>query len=236
VRRNVDPFDQASDEEVWRVLELVALKKYVKTLDGELKHQVAEGGENFSVGQRQLICMARALLRKPKVLLLDEATASIDVETDAKMQHMIREHFHDCTVLTIAHRLKTIMDSDRVLVLDHGHVVEFGSPRDMLLNQTGFLTRMVEAHGMQYAQVLRALAFGQMSLDQVTDDTSYEAKLALSASRSRSSQEFKQERDRQVANDGTLVIDMPASPRNSDLAQSLRSELSHSHIKVNIRG
>ncbi len=95
---------------------------------------MAEGGENLSVGQRQLICLARALLRKTKILVLDEATAAVDLETDSLIQTTIRKEFKECTILTIAHRLNTIMDSNRVLVLDKGTIGEFDSPSNLLSN------------------------------------------------------------------------------------------------------
>merc|ERR1712161_147831 len=116
------------DDELRDVLDKVQLSSLVDSLPEGLNDQVAEGGENFSQGQRQLLCIARSLLRKPKILVMDEATASIDNETDAIIQKMIREKFQDATVLTIAHRLNTIMDSDRILVLDDGRISEYDSP------------------------------------------------------------------------------------------------------------
>jgi ATP-binding cassette subfamily C (CFTR/MRP) protein 1 len=106
---------------------------------------VTEGGENLSVGQRQLICLSRALLRKTKVLVLDEATAAVDLETDDLIQRTIRTEFKDCTVLTIAHRLNTIMDSDRVIVLDQGKIVEFDSPSNLLKQQSIFYNMCKDA-------------------------------------------------------------------------------------------
>lgn len=113
-----------------------------------MNHEVTEGGENLSVGQRQLICLSRALLRKTKVLVLDEATAAVDLETDDLIQRTIRTEFKDCTVLTIAHRLNTIMDSDRIIVLDKGHVVEFDSPSNLLLNKKSIFYGMCKDAGL----------------------------------------------------------------------------------------
>eukprot|EP00980_Cylindrotheca_fusiformis_P028088 scaffold22578_cov164-Cylindrotheca_fusiformis.AAC.14 len=151
VRYNLDPFGEASDDEMWDVLNKVSLGEVIGGLEKGLDEGVAEGGENFSQGQRQLLCIARSLLRKPKILVMDEATASIDNETDAAIQKMVRENFADATVLTIAHRLNTIMDSDRVLVLDDGKVVEWDTPENLLAKGEGHFWAMVEksraAHG-----------------------------------------------------------------------------------------
>ncbi|NWX40221.1 MRP2 protein, partial [Steatornis caripensis] len=145
LRMNLDPFDQYTDEEVWKALELAHLKTYVQELPEGLLHIVSEGGENLSVGQRQLVCLARALLRKAKILILDEATAAVDLETDHLIQTTIRSEFAACTVLTIAHRLHTIMDSNRVMVLQAGRIVEYDSPEELLKKQGVFYTMAKDA-------------------------------------------------------------------------------------------
>ncbi|XP_067089136.1 multidrug resistance-associated protein 1 isoform X1 [Osmerus mordax] len=147
LRMNLDPFDCYSDEEVWKSLELSHLKSFVSGLPDKLNHECSEGGENLSLGQRQLVCLARALLRKTKILVLDEATAAVDLETDNLIQSTIRTQFEDCTVLTIAHRLNTIMDYTRVLVLDKGKMAEFDSP-STLISKRGIFYRMAKDSGL----------------------------------------------------------------------------------------
>ncbi|CAL7934381.1 unnamed protein product [Xylocopa violacea] len=148
LRMNLDPFNCHNDDEVWRALEHAHLKSFVKNLPNGLLHEVSEGGENLSIGQRQLICLARALLRKTKVLILDEATASVDLETDDLIQTTIRQEFKDCTVLTIAHRLNTILDSDRVLVLDNGRIVEYDSPETLLHDPSSLFNSIAKDAGL----------------------------------------------------------------------------------------
>uniref|UniRef100_A0A8C7CDD3 Uncharacterized protein n=1 Tax=Oncorhynchus kisutch TaxID=8019 RepID=A0A8C7CDD3_ONCKI len=147
LRMNLDPFETFSDEEIWRVLELSHLKEYVGGLQEGLTHEVSEGGENLSIGQRQLLCLARALLRKSRILILDEATAAVDLETDSLIQKTIRREFSHCTVLTIAHRLHSILDSSRVMVLDAGKIVEFDSP-STLFNKQGHFYSMARDAGI----------------------------------------------------------------------------------------
>ena len=108
------------------------MKEVVLSLPSKMDEMVTEGGGNFSAGQRQLICIARVLLKKPKILVMDEATASIDNETDKLIQHMIRDKFANSTILTIAHRLHTIIDSDTIMVLDDGKIAEIDTPRTLL--------------------------------------------------------------------------------------------------------
>ena len=132
IRSNLDPFLKHSDADLWDCLDRAYLKSTVQLMDDKLDAEVAEGGENLSVGIRQLLCLARALLRRNRILVLDEATANIDLETDSLVQHCIRKNFANCTMLTIAHRLNTVIDYDKILVMEAGRMVEFESPERLL--------------------------------------------------------------------------------------------------------
>ncbi|EFA03947.2 putative multidrug resistance-associated protein lethal(2)03659-like Protein [Tribolium castaneum] len=157
VRKNLDPFDLYDDNKIWNVLEEVQLKDFVRNLPSGMFSQLSEGGSNFSVGQKQLICLARALLKKNKILILDEATANVDPQTDELLQKTIRKNFEDCTVLTIAHRLHTIMDSDKVIVMDGGIIVEFDHP-NVLLNNKGVFYNLVMETGKSMGKKLLEIA------------------------------------------------------------------------------
>jgi ABC-type multidrug transport system fused ATPase/permease subunit len=130
LRSNIDRYNQVADEEVWEVLKKVSLEQFVKHLPNQLEFRVAENGANLSQGQRQLICLARALLMKVKIIFLDEATASVDVETDAVVQRVIRDSLDGMTLITIAHRLSTLEGYDKIIELSNGEVV---SPEQHLL-------------------------------------------------------------------------------------------------------
>ncbi|XP_030190196.1 canalicular multispecific organic anion transporter 1 isoform X3 [Lynx canadensis] len=145
LRMNLDPFNNHSDEEIWKALELAHLKSFVAGLQLGLSHKVTEAGDNLSIGQRQLLCLARALLRKSKILIMDEATAAVDVETDHLIQTTIQKEFSHSTTITIAHRLHTIMDSDKIMVLDNGKIVEYGTPNELLKNSGPFCLMAKEA-------------------------------------------------------------------------------------------
>ncbi|KAL7641498.1 UNVERIFIED_CONTAM: hypothetical protein RMT77_007369 [Armadillidium vulgare] len=148
MRMNLDPFENYDDNSLWDALEHSHLKDFVSSLPLKLNHAVSEGGDNLSVGQRQLVCLARALLRKSKVLILDEATAAVDLETDALIQETIRKEFADSTILTIAHRLNTIMDSSRIIVLEKGEVQEFDTPEKLLENKNSLFYSLAKSAGL----------------------------------------------------------------------------------------
>ncbi|CAH0557932.1 unnamed protein product [Brassicogethes aeneus] len=155
VRYNLDPFQEFTDDEIWGVIEEVNMKGAVVSLDD----MVLEGGSNFSIGQKQLLCLARALLRKNKILVLDEATANVDLRTDELIQKTIKTKFNSCTVLTIAHRLNTVMDSDKVMVMDGGELVEFAHPHILLDNDKGMFYSLVSETGVSMMQQLKQIAY-----------------------------------------------------------------------------
>ena len=144
VRDNLDPFNNYTDEEIWSALERASLRDVIMEDPAGLEKVVEEHGSNYSVGQRQLLCVARALLRKSKVILMDEATASIDLETDMKIQKTIRREFTDSTVITIAHRIHTIIDSDKVMVMELGRLQEFDRPSVLLSDKNSLFSQLVE--------------------------------------------------------------------------------------------
>ncbi|XP_041705829.1 multidrug resistance-associated protein 5 isoform X1 [Coregonus clupeaformis] len=145
IRSNLDPWNQYSDAQIWDALERTHIKEMISQLPHSLQSEVTENGENFSVGERQLLCVARALLRHSKILLLDEATAAIDTETDRLIQETIRESFSSCTTLIIAHRLNTVMSCNRVMVLDQGQILEFDTPAALLADDNSRFRAMIEA-------------------------------------------------------------------------------------------
>ncbi|KAG0215333.1 hypothetical protein BGX28_000073 [Mortierella sp. GBA30] len=147
VRGNLDPFQEVPDSDLWEALERAHLKDFIRTLPGGLSAAVSQNGENFSVGQRSLLSLARALLRKSKILILDEATAAVDMETDELIQRTIRQEFQDRTVLTIAHRIKTVMDANKILVMERGEVVEFDAPNVLLQQPESLFFKLAHQAG-----------------------------------------------------------------------------------------
>ncbi|XP_046999518.1 ATP-binding cassette sub-family C member 5-like isoform X1 [Schistocerca americana] len=154
VRYNLDPFNEHTDEKIWEALEKAHLKEKVSREEKQLLTAVEADGENLSVGEKQLVCLARALLRKNRILLLDEATASVDIETDFLIQQTVRDAFAHCTVLTIAHRLNTVATYNRVMVMDAGKVVEFDTPVSLMNREDSLFRQMMLAMGISMLQDL----------------------------------------------------------------------------------
>ena len=148
LRKNLDLTEQFTDANLWQVLQDVQLKESVKSLHGQLDHELLENGANISVGERQLICLARVLLQRNKIIVLDETTANVDPEREKTILGVVREKLRDSTVITIAHRLNTIKDCDKILLLKHGTVAEF-EKFDTLVNteeyELGEMARIVSS-------------------------------------------------------------------------------------------
>ncbi|XP_022147026.1 putative ABC transporter C family member 15 [Momordica charantia] len=149
VRGNLDPLEQYSDQEIWEALDKCQLGELVRSKEMKLNSPVVENGENWSVGQRQLFCLGRALLKKSNILVLDEATASIDSATDGIIQNIIRQEFKDRTVITIAHRIHTVIDSDFVLVLSDGRIAEFDSPGKLLEGDDSLFSKLIKEYSIR---------------------------------------------------------------------------------------
>ena len=148
LRFNVDPFNHHSDEQIWSALKLSHLMSYVSSLREGLEYTISEGGSNISVGLKQLLCLARAILRKTKILILDEATSAVDMETDNLIQETIRSAFNECTIITIAHRINTIIDYNRIMILDQGHLIEFDSPQKLMEQRESLFYSMAKESGL----------------------------------------------------------------------------------------
>lgn len=161
IRSNLDPFNSYNDENIYEALRRVNLITSNEVLNTSnattsdenvnkflnLENEITEGGGNLSQGQRQLMCLARSLLRSPKIMLLDEATASIDYESDSRIQQTIRQEFSESTILTIAHRLRSIIDYDKILVMDAGEVIEFDHPYNLIKNASSTFFSMCQDSG-----------------------------------------------------------------------------------------
>ncbi|RHY85045.1 hypothetical protein DYB26_000706 [Aphanomyces astaci] len=159
LRNYLDPFDEFVDADLWGCLQKVRLADRIAAVEGKLDSPVEENGENFSVGERQMLCMARALLRQARIVVMDEATAAIDHETDQNLQRVIRTEFATSTVLTIAHRLDTVLDADRILVFDQGRLAQCDSPAALigagagiffeLCHEGGYLDKVVNSQPLE---------------------------------------------------------------------------------------
>ena len=147
-RVNIDPFQQYSDTQIWEALSESKLFNFIKSLPGELDYEVQENGNNFSIGQKQLLCLTRALLKRSKILLLDEATSAVDYQTDSMIQETINREFHstqNTTILMITHRLSTVMNCDKVVVMERGIIKEFDTPTNLLQKKDSLFSQLVQA-------------------------------------------------------------------------------------------
>ncbi|KAI8897614.1 P-loop containing nucleoside triphosphate hydrolase protein, partial [Globomyces pollinis-pini] len=157
LRFNIDPIGQYEDKQIWDVLDSCSLREYVNQLPQALESEIEADGSNWSMGHRQLVCLARAMLKNSKIVLLDEATASMDFQTDRIIQNVIRTQFKDSTVITIAHRLDTIVDYDKIMVLSFGKVVEFDTPTNLMKNSSSDFYQMVVESGQLQSPLFQSL-------------------------------------------------------------------------------
>ncbi|KEH17986.1 multidrug resistance protein ABC transporter family protein [Medicago truncatula] len=163
VRGNLDPLEQYSDSEVWEALDKCQLGHLVRAKEEKLDSPVVENGDNWSAGQRQLFCLGRALLKKSSILVLDEATASVDSATDGVIQDIICQQFNNRTVVTIAHRIHTVIDSDLVLVLSDGRIAEYDEPSKLLEREDSFFYKLIKEYSS------RSHSFNNLATQHVQD-------------------------------------------------------------------
>ncbi|KAG2378904.1 hypothetical protein C9374_008052 [Naegleria lovaniensis] len=164
LRYNLDIFNEFEDYEIWNALERVQLKSKVSQFSLQLNEIVSENGSNFSIGERQLLSLCRCILRKAKIIIFDESTAFVDHKSDALVQKIIREEFKDSTIITVAHRLDTIIDSDAIAVMRNGEIIEYGKPTELLENPQSQFTKLVNETGHKYASHLIEQAFKKQCL------------------------------------------------------------------------
>ena len=150
LRKNLDLMKQFQDVDLWRALDEVRLKQMVENLEGQLDYELLEHASNVSVGERQLICLARLLLQQNKIIILDEPTAHVDPDTEQTIWNMVREKLRNSTVITIAHRLNTIRDCDKILVFREGKVVEVGAFDVLLKSEGSELSGLARASDDEY--------------------------------------------------------------------------------------
>ena len=146
LRANLDPFERHDDEVVWKALEQVQMKTHIQQAPAQLNYHVTEKGSNFSVGERQLLCLARAVLQDSRIIVIDEATANVDLRTDQLVQETIRNQLSDYTVLTIAHRLDTIIDYNKIMVFENGRIIVFDQPQALLAKEGGYFAQLYQSH------------------------------------------------------------------------------------------
>lgn len=144
LRDNLDPFQMYNDEKLWHILECVGLKNTIELESDGLMMRVLEKGLNFSVGQKQLICLARAILKQNKIVILDEATANVDLKTDILIQKTLKDYCKNSTVVIIAHKLQSIMETDLIVVMDNGEIVELGKPEQLLEKPNSLFGQLIK--------------------------------------------------------------------------------------------
>ncbi|KAM0824196.1 hypothetical protein ACQ4PT_070390 [Festuca glaucescens] len=149
LRSNIDPLSEYSDEQIWEALDSCHLGDEVRENELKLDSTVTENGENWSAGQRQLVCLGRVILKRRKILVLDEATSSVDPKTDSLIQETLKQQFAGCTVITIAHRITSVLDSEKVILLDNGEIVEHDSPAKLLEDSSSLFSKLVSEYSMR---------------------------------------------------------------------------------------